>query len=395
MNIVIEQASSLGPQNIEVVERKGLGHPDTLCDALAEQASIALSQFYLQHCGQILHHNLDKVLLWGGSSIAAFGGGEVIKPIEIFITGRATLNFKGITVPIEKLIETACRDWIRKHFHALDADHHVLIRSLIRPGSSELVDLYMRQQRTGHWLANDTSCGVGYAPLSALENTVLHVEEWLKLTDRKQHPELGQDIKVMGVRRENQVDLTVAVPMIGAHINDMEAYQQARDRVQQSIYNYAGLPGHNLNIEVNAADDPAAGSIYLTVTGTSAESGDDGEAGRGNRANGLITPYRPMTMESVAGKNPVTHVGKLYNIAARSIAERVVSSIDMITAAECVLVSRIGHPVAKPQIVHLRATTQGEPLQPCNKNIRLIITEELSSIATLWEKLISGMIALY
>lgn len=395
MNIVIEHASSLGPQDIEVVERKGLGHPDTICDALAEQASIALSQYYLQHCGQILHHNLDKVLLWGGSSIAAFGGGEVIKPIEIFITGRATLDFKGITIPIEELIEKACREWIRKHFHTLDAERHVRIRSLIRPGSSELVDLYMRQQRTGHWLANDTSCGVGYAPLSALENAVLHVEEWLNLTDRKQHPELGQDIKIMGVRCENQVDLTVAVPMIGAHIPSLDAYQQAKHRVQQNIDSYAGLSGLNLNIEVNAADDPDFGSIYLTVTGTSAESGDDGEAGRGNRANGLITPYRPMTMESVAGKNPVTHVGKLYNIVARSIAEQVVNNIDGITAAVCVLVSRIGDPINKPQIVHLSATTEEEPLEIYNKDIRLIITEELSAITSLWEKLVSGMIVLY
>ena len=83
----------------------------------------------------------------------------------------------------------------------------------------------------------------------------------------------------------------------------------------------------DISVVVNAADDPAAGSLYLTVTGTSAEAGDDGEAGRGNRINGLIVPFRPMTMESVAGKNPVTHVGKLYNIVASLIAQRLVDDV--------------------------------------------------------------------
>ena len=68
---------------------------------------------------------------------------------------------------------------------------------------------------------------------------------------------------------------------------------------------------------VNALDDPKASDesgIYLTVTGLSAEQGDDGEVGRGNRVNGLITPSRAMSLEAAAGKNAVAHVGKLYNL---------------------------------------------------------------------------------
>jgi S-adenosylmethionine synthetase len=87
-------------------------------------------------------------------------------------------------------------------------------------------------------------------------------------------------------------------------------------------------------VVVNAADDLQAGSVYLTVTGTSAEAGDDGEAGRGNRVNGLITPYRPMTMESAAGKNPVTHVGKISNVCASLITQRQVTEIAEIAAVQ-------------------------------------------------------------
>ena len=72
------------------VERKGLGHPDTICDAVSEAASLALSRAYLERCGRVLHHNVDKVLLRGGTARPAFGGGEVLEAIEIYIAGRAT-----------------------------------------------------------------------------------------------------------------------------------------------------------------------------------------------------------------------------------------------------------------------------------------------------------------
>jgi S-adenosylmethionine synthetase len=109
-----------------------------------------------------------------------------------------------------------------------------------------------------------------------------------------------------------------------------------------------GLP---VKVVVNRADDLARGSIYLTVTGTSAEAGDDGEVGRGNRTSGLITPYRVMSAEAAAGKNPLTHVGKLYNVMASRIAAVLVENVAGVTAADCVLVSEIGRPVADPAIV--------------------------------------------
>ena len=37
----------------EVVERKGLGHPDTLCDGIAEAVSRALSKEYIKETGNI------------------------------------------------------------------------------------------------------------------------------------------------------------------------------------------------------------------------------------------------------------------------------------------------------------------------------------------------------
>ncbi len=100
---------------------------------------------------------------------------------------------------------------------------------------------------------------------------------------------------------------------------------------------------------MNAADPAShsdAGDVFLTVTGTSAEAGDDGEVGRGNRTCGLITPYRSITLEAAAGKNPVSHVGKLYNLVASRIAAAITAEIPDVPDAACVLVSQIGRPVA-------------------------------------------------
>jgi S-adenosylmethionine synthetase len=391
-------ARGVAASEVEIVERKGLGHPDTICDALAEELSIALSRFYLEEFGLILHHNVDKVLLWGGVSRPAFGGGEVIEPMEIFLAGRATLSFKGQAVPVDALARQACHRWVHEHFHALDPEAHVKVHCLVRPGSKELVDLYMRQRRAGVWLANDTSCGVGYAPLSDLERLVLAVERHLNAAGTKQaYPQIGQDIKVMGVRSGQQIDLTVACAMVGRYVRDLQAYLDAKAAVAALARKAAaGMAISVLAVQVNTADDPDSGEIYLTVTGTSAEAGDDGQAGRGNRANGVIAPYRPMTLEAVAGKNAVTHVGKLYNLAARAISEALVSEFGEVSAARCALVSRIGQPVDTPQIVDIEVATADERFDPgLRARIREITETELQGINTLWQKVIRGSVALY
>ena len=156
----------------------------------------------------------------------------------------------------------------------------------------------------------------------------------------------------------------------------------------------AEAAAEDVAVAVNAADDPARGAIYLTVTGTSAEGGDDGEAGRGNRANGLITPGRPMTMESVAGKNPVNHVGKLYNLAANAIAASIVREVPGVAAAECLLVSRIGRPVADPEIAALRLDMrEGVPIESVRPQIEAVVFDHLAGLATLWRRLLSGELA--
>lgn len=393
MNINLSTLSAPPMESLpmEVVERKGIGHPDTLCDALAEEFSRSFSRFYLERFGFILHHNVDKALLVGGAARPAFGGGEVLEPIELYLAGRATREFRGVRVPVAELAIEGSRQWLKRHLHALDPERHVRVHCLVRPSSAELVELFANGREDGIALSNDTSCAARYAPLDELERTVLGVERELNAASTKQaFPEIGEDIKVMGVRQEGTVRLTVACAFVGRHVADLADYFAKRRRLVALAQDIAHrLSGRTCAVDVNTADGETEESIYLTVTGTSAEAGDDGEVGRGNRANGLITLYRPMSLEAVAGKNPVTHVGKLYNLLAGRIAEQVMTQVPGVDEVHCILVSRIGHPIREPHGIDLRLRL-APGAQASHAKIEPVVLAQLATADTLWRELLAG-----
>lgn len=199
-------------------------------------------------------------------------------------------------------------------------------------------------------------------------------------------PAIGEDIKVMGVREGDNISLTVSCAFVGRIVANIAAYSAATEALQVSAVDAArGVVVGDVVVRVNTADDLASGSVFLTVSGTSAEEGDDGQTGRGNRANGLMTPCRPMTLEALAGKNPVTHVGKLYNAAASKLAAAIVAEVPSITEAECFLVSQIAAPVDRPRIALLRVWCRGGVLTTdAESRIRAVAEREIGAIPSLW-----------
>lgn len=380
-------------RTVEMVERKGKGHPDTLCDRAAEELSINLSRYYLEHFGRIYHHNVDKMVLTGGRSEAYFGGGRVTKPIHFTFVGRATEKVGDKKVPIEEMAREGTKRWLRDTLRYLKVDEHIEIDFKIRPTSSDLASLMERESFVP--LANDTSMGVGYAPLSETERLVYQAEECLNSPEVKEkYPEIGEDIKVMGVRIKDKIHLTIAIAFIAHLVPSMDVYQSFKERAKDLIRTLSSqITQREVTVDINTADDRREGSVYLTVTGTSAEAGDDGQVGRGNRTNGLITPYRPMSLEAAVGKNPISHVGKLYNVLATEIAQEVIK-IPEVTESECFIVSQIGQPITKPQIVDLRVKCEN-PISSIQKEADEIVSSALERVPKLWTGFVNREFQLY
>ncbi len=400
MNVVISplRKPSMDELDTEIVERKGLGHPDYISDAASEVASRALCKYYLKEFGHILHHNLDKTLLVGGQAAPRFGGGEVLHPIYIIVSGRATTEVRAedgvVHVPVGTIIIKAVKDWLRENLPHLDADSHVVVDYKIGKGSTDLVKVFELGKQVP--LSNDTSVGVGYAPMSTLEKLVYNTERLLNSKETKSRIKaLGEDIKVMGLRRGNRVDLTVAAAIVSSEVRDKGEYLAIKDEVREMVEGLAReiAPNHDVNVYVNTADKPEEGVFYLTVTGTSSEHGDDGMTGRGNRVNGLITPMRPMSMEAAAGKNPVNHVGKLYNVAAFRIAEKIVNEVEGVKEVEVELLSQIGKPITDPLVANVRFIGSVSPDE--EREIEAIVEEELKNIPKLTMEIVEGKVQLF
>ncbi len=345
---------------IEMVERKGAGHPDSMCDNAAEALSRKLSLYYIDHFGTILHHNVDKAALVGGRSLPKFGGGMVVEPIYFALIGRATCDImhegKLEKVPIHRLAREAITETLEETFRYLDLKTDIIIDCKIKPGSQDLVGLFDYRKQIP--FANDTSFGVSHAPFSNTEKLVYEVEQFLQNEAIKRIPAIGEDIKVMGFRQNKDIKLTIATAMIDQLIDNIDDYVSIKGEIQEAVTNQVGKiidPSYNVTIDVNKADIIENQTVYITCTGTSAESGDDGQVGRGNRANGLITPNRPMSLEAAAGKNPVSHVGKIYNVLAGIAANEIADNVKGVKEVQVRILSQIGQRISEPLVasIHL------------------------------------------
>jgi S-adenosylmethionine synthetase len=141
--------------------------------------------------------------------------------------------------------------------------------------------------------------------------------------------------------------------MVDRLIDDLDSYVSIKQEIAEAVLNQVCKiidPSYNVSVDVNRADIIENGVVYITVTGTSAESGDDGQVGRGNRTNGLITPNRPMSLEAAAGKNPVSHVGKIYNVLAGICAREIADNVAGAKEVQVRILSQIGKPISEPLV---------------------------------------------
>jgi S-adenosylmethionine synthetase len=403
-NIMVETVTQtpVEKQHVELVERKGVGHPDSICDGFAEELSRKLCSLYREKIGYILHHNVDKLLLTGGVALPEFGGGEVLKPIIITTSGRATQEHDHVKFSMADIAKDTLSGFVKRNFRYLKFPPHIQLDILTKPGSIDLTNLFIRYQKTKEVPgANDTSFGIGYAPHSELEKAVLGIEALINSKELKSRkPFYGEDVKVMGHRLADKLYFTIATPQISSLVSGPKEYLENKAKLIEEVGKFLKRTcKRGFQVQCNTADnekDP--NSLYITVTGTSAEMGDDGEVGRGNRVNGIITPNRPMSLEAAAGKNPVTHVGKIYNVLAFKTARKIYEEIgqDKIEEVVVKLLSGIGRPIDNPQIASVQMIPkEGFKFQEIKSHVESIIDDHLSRITEMTEDFIEGRLGVF
>jgi len=389
-NIIVETLNQtyIEDQQTEIVERKGIGHPDSIADGISEAVSVGLCKLCNEEFGRILHHNTDETMVVGGQSAPKFGGGKMLDPIYILLVGRATTEVDGERLPYRSVAVKAAYDYLKKTCKNLNVDWDAMIDCRIGQGSVDLRGVYETQKL----LANDTSFGVGFAPLSETEMLTLKTEQLINGPLKRTLPEVGEDVKVMAGRVGNKISLTVAAAMVDSRIPDKDAYISVVEELREKVAdNAAKYTKRDVKVYVNTADDYKNGIYYLTVTGLSMENGDDGSVGRGNRANGLITPYRPMSLEATSGKNPVTHVGKMYNLMAIKIAEEIAKEHEGAAKEVHVhILSQIGKPIDQPQVANVHIIPEkGANWNKIKKDAERITDHWLENISKITKMVVS------
>ena len=389
----------LGEQEIEICERKGLRHPDTICDAVMDCISASLSQEYKRRIGRVLHHNIDKGLLVAGETRTRFGGGEIQKPMLMVFGDRATFKVGEEKIPVDFIVKDTAKNWFRDNLRYVDPEEHLKYQVELGHTSEALAEIF--QVESGFLEANDTSAAVGYAPMTSTEKIIVETEKFLNSKEfKKAFPCSGEDVKIMALRTRRELHLTIAMAFVDQFIESERTYFQRKEEVLEEVRQFVEqkVDMDSINLYFNTLDTKGKGEkgLYLTVLGTSADGADCGQVGKGNKVNGIIPLCRPTGSEAAAGKNPVSHVGKIYNVLSYQIASRIYEEVPDISEVYVWLLSRIGESINQPTIVSAQFIPKNRiRISEISKDVEEIIEDKLTKIGELCVELARGQIPIY
>ncbi|NCD00803.1 hypothetical protein EOL94_01825 [bacterium] len=313
----------------EVVERKGVGHPDSLADALANEVSIIYSKHCLEKVGVIPHHNVDKLYIGGGHYKNDYGICERLSPITIRVNGRMSSIFNGIDLDIERIQISAVRNYMRKVMPSITDDDLVVEANATQ---NTKVPHWFKPRNVGdipdatNPKANDTSVCIGHWPPTPTESLAYQLERYFWKEDSgyaiPRFPEIGQDIKVMVVRNKNLIEATLCVPAMSLLTDSYQGYRELMFKHENNLQVLAesllSASGLRPVVKINPYQRQ-----YMLGIGSCIECGEEGIVGRGNDINGIISTHRIHTLESWAGKNPVYHTGRVYGYMTAKLAKAI------------------------------------------------------------------------
>lgn len=351
--------------DIEIVERKGVGHPDTLADALAEEISRVYSKYCIEKFGAILHHNIDKLYVGAGWNTNSFGSVKRIKPIKVIVNGRISNTCNGEIINIKSIVENTVKDYLGSvlpHIN-IESDLDIIINAT-------------QYTRVPYWFsprtiddvpdskevfANDTSVVTSFSPYTTCEKLAIEIEKFFWFSNEKHYPipkysEIGQDIKVMVTRIGKNIDIIVCMPVISTEINSREEYyavvEKYEKQLQQLAINICSDKGYDVKLSVNAKyDDDNRGTLYMLALGTSAECGEEGVVGRGNSSLGIIPIFRPNSMEASAGKNPRYHTGRVLSFLSNRLSKAIYSELGL--KNQITMITRNKYSLVPPYLIYI------------------------------------------
>ncbi len=405
-NIVINTSKNLiliDDQEIEIVERKGVGHPDTISDSIAEEISVEYSRYCLENFGCILRHMVDKISVTGGLTKVSFGGGKFISPAKVRLNGRFTESVGDVEIPYMEIAEGVIYRYFENVYFNFKREYIVIENNThSSPGPGIIFDENgnSKNERKGFFIeqtvdtikyhnnsqrSNDTSTAVCYFPISNLEKIVIETEKYLNSKEYKNsYPYVGTDIKVMGIRNKKDIEITICLPLISSFVTDYNDYMNKIDTVTKSLKEFLTTKGFDSSIKIfiNTRDRSNHDDLYMTLLGSALESGDEGSVGRGNRIHGVIPFTRNITMEASCGKNPVYHIGKIYTSLAYVISRDIYNNFNIENIV--FITSQIGRDLSDPWLLSIELKSESdEEIRTKIKDLTNLHLKNISSITNM------------
>lgn len=355
---------------------------------------------------------IDKLSILGGGSKVCFGKGEMIAPIRILINGRFTDRYKNIKIDYMDIVSNTIKNYFRELFPLLDINKYLVIVDNTHhnegPGVVytddnttknerkkffEVVDEADILRHNNFFRCNDTSTTVSYYPMSKLEKTVLNIEQILNSKDYKiKNPWVGNDIKVMGIRKDKKIEVTSCVPLISLYVSNLEDYKRKIEMIKIDIEKIIRkeFDNNDISIFLNTRDNYEKNDLYLTAIGSAVESGDEGAVGRGNRSRGVIPFSRNFSMEAPCGKNPVYHTGKLFTTIGDIISRKIFEKYNIENVVFCT--SKMGDNINEPW--NISVELNNDVSEEVKKEIDKLVKKEIKNHKNITKNLISRKLKL-
>lgn len=102
-----------------------------------------------------------------------------------------------------------------------------------------------------------------------------------------------------------------------------------------------------------------------------------------------------MSMEATAGKNPVSHVGKLYNLLSKRVADDI-AELEGIEEVQVYLLSQIGHPINNPAEACAKIITDANStVSELKSEIEEIMSKNIENVRHITELVVQGKLNVF